>query len=593
MQRYINKIRKTHRIKIMKNKGKNNQTREVLKEMLEYGWDITISIYMLLILAVLPFYFEEGYAHIGTDKAMFFRGTILRIAWVVLPLLVVTLSWKGYMCLQKCRKSTPKDLWLKCREFCRQEFSVTDLFAISYGVCVVLSYCFSRYKSEALWGTSGWYMGLIPQLTVVMAYFLISHCWKGHKWILLTVLPVSAAVFLLGYINRFGIYPIEMAYANPSFISTIGNMNWYCGYLMCVFFGGVCLLWRSDGDAGNVQKAGKTQDTVMRLIGKWAMLTGKRVALWMYVILGFGTLITQGSASGLLGLAAVFAASYFLSARDGKRMRSWWLLMVLLGAAGGITYLLNKTGLVTLNNYSEGVQLLAGNVWILVVTIVSFVVWVAVKYSERKGKYPKKLFVVLGKLAVAACLILLGIYLVITIINTVTEGGFLEMTPLSRNNLFLFSNRWGSSRGATFAAGVVCFREQDLLHKIFGVGPDCMAAYLYADGSEGLIIMVKEAFGNLRLTNAHNEWLTLLVNTGLLGAVSFIGMMVSAIWRYLSVTARCDVKDKIKYVTIVMACGFCLLAYTANNMVSFQQTMSLATISVVLGVGEHYCRKLK
>jgi O-antigen ligase len=120
-----------------------------------------------------------------------------------------------------------------------------------------------------------------------------------------------------------------------------------------------------------------------------------------------------------------------------------------------------------------------------------------------------------------------------------------------------------------------------------------MSAYLYADGSESLLAMVKEAFATRRLTNAHNEWLTLLVNTGLLGAVSFAGMMVSAIWRYLGVTARCDVKDKVKYVTIVMACGFCLLAYTVNNMISFQQTMSLATISVVLGVGEHYCRKLK
>ena len=141
---------------MMEKKRKNNQTAEVVKEFLDYGWDIAISIYMLLILAVLPFYFEEGYAHIGTDKAMFFRGTILRIAWLVLPLLVVTLSWKGVLCLQKCRKSTPKDLWLKCKEYCRREFSVTDIFMAAYGLCVVFSYCFTRYKEEALWGTSGW-----------------------------------------------------------------------------------------------------------------------------------------------------------------------------------------------------------------------------------------------------------------------------------------------------------------------------------------------------------------------------------------------------------------------------------------------------
>lgn len=563
----------------MKKKSKKNQTTEVLQELLDYGWDIAISIYMLLILVVLPFHFEEGYAHIGTDKAMFFREIILRFSWVVLPLLAVTLICKGCILVHKYGRSDSRTIWLKCKEYCRQQFSVTDIFAAAYGLCVVLSYCCSRYKEEALWGTSGWYMGLVPQLTVVLSYFLISHCWKGHKWILFTVFPVSAVVFLLGYINRFGVYPIEMAYANPSFISTIGNINWYCGYLMCVLFGGVCLLWIAAGHVGK-----KNQFIVGLLV--------------TYVTLGFGTLITQGSASGLLGLAAVFAASYFLSVRDSKRMQNWWLLVVLLCTAGSITYLLNKTGLVTLNNYSEGVQLLAGNVWILVVTLVSFAIWMAVKYSERKRKYPKKFFAVLGKLAVAAGLILLGIYLVITIINTATEGSFLEMTTLSVNNLFLFSNRWGSSRGATFTAGVICFREQDLLHKIFGVGPDCMAAYLYADGSENLIAMVKEVFGNLRLTNAHNEWLTLLVNTGLLGAVSFAGMMISAIWRYLGAgrqtveRQRETSSDSLSRV-ITIACGFCLLAYTVNNMISFQQTMSLATISVVLGVGEHYCREMK
>lgn len=553
-----------------------NQIAEVLKEILEYAWDITISIYMMLILVVLPFYFEEGYAHIGTDKAMFFRGTILRFAWVVLPLLAVTLICKAvevwqavkarktvevrqtvraWKAAEPCQAVKPRQAWEKIRAYCRENCSATDYFAAAYGICVVLSYCFSRYKEEALWGTSGWYVGLIPQLTVVLSYFLISRCWKGHKWILFTVFPVSAAVFLLGYLNRFGIYPIEMAYANPSFISTIGNINWYCGYLVSVFFGGVGLLWA---------------------------LAGNKL-LMVYVVLGFGTLITQGSASGLLGLAAVLGVSYLLSAPDGKRMQNWWLLVVLLGAAGSITYLLLKTGLVTINNYSEGVQLLVGNMWVLVVTLVSVVVWVAVTYSVRRGMYPGKLFGMLGKLAVAASLILLGIYLVITIINTVTEGRFLEMTPLSANNLFRFSIRWGSSRGATFAAGAICFREQDLLHKLMGVGPDCMAAYLYGDGSENLIAMVKEAFGDRRLTNAHNEWLTLLVNTGLLGAVSFAGMMVSAIWRYLGVTKRNN--------SIITACGFCLLAYTVNNMVSFQQTMSLATISIVLGVGEHYCRK--
>lgn len=565
---------------------------EILKEIMDYGWDVTISIYMLLILVVLPFYNEEGYAHIGTDKATFFMGTIRRFSWVVLPLLAATLIWKGYLCLQKYRGSAPGERRLKCSMYCRREISVTDIFVAAYGICVMLSYCFSRYKSEALWGTSGWYMGMFPQLALVLSYFLISRCWKGHKWILITMFPVSAAVFLLGYLNRIDIYPIEMAYANPSFVSTIGNINWYCGYMMCVLFGGVCLLWNMIGETRLTQQAANFP------------VNGKKFAvkalLILYIILGFSSLLTQGSASGFLAWMAVMAVAYFLSIRDGQRMQNWWLLMVLFGGAGSCTYLLTKSGLISLNYSEKGIQALTGNEAILILTLVSMIVWATVKYRIHKGTYQPGPCKVVGKLVLAIILSLLGICLVIAIINTVTEGRILKMTPLSDVDFFLLDIRWGSYRGATLAAGVKCFLEQDFLHKLFGVGPDCMSAYLYADSSENLLAMVQEAFSSRRLTNAHNEWLTLLVNTGLLGMVCFVGMMVTAILRYLgvSIISSAQLKEDLNFGchpgignVISLACGFCLLAYTVNNMVSFQQPMNLATVSVVLGIGEHYFRK--
>ena len=41
---------------------------------------------------------------------------------------------------------------------------------------------------------------------------------------------------------------------------------------------------------------------------------------------------------------------------------------------------------------------------------------------------------------------------------------------------------------------------------------------------------------------------------------------------------------------IVCACGFCLLAYTVNNIFSFQQSMSVGTIFVIFGIGEAFLR---
>lgn len=38
-------------------------------------------------------------------------------------------------------------------------------------------------------------------------------------------------------------------------------------------------------------------------------------------------------------------------------------------------------------------------------------------------------------------------------------------------------------------------------------------------------------------------------------------------------------------------CGFCILAYTVNNMVSFEQAMSTPTMFLILGMGEAWLRR--
>ena len=67
-------------------------------------------------------------------------------------------------------------------------------------------------------------------------------------------------------------------------------------------------------------------------------------------------------------------------------------------------------------------------------------------------------------------------------------------------------------------------------------------------------------------TNAHNEWLTILVDIGVLGLVSYAGMLISVIRNFLHAG---------KKSMLVGACGFCVLAYTVNNMFSFQQEMCI------------------
>jgi O-antigen ligase len=172
-------------------------------------------------------------------------------------------------------------------------------------------------------------------------------------------------------------------------------------------------------------------------------------------------------------------------------------------------------------------------------------------------------------------------------LNTLHPGtiGILENNPI-----FTFSPDWGSKRGATWIAGILCFYEQSFLKKLVGIGPDCMAMYIYQGGSTELSTFVNEQFASLRLTNAHNEWITVLVNLGLLGAISFIGIIITSIYRFIKKSL--GGRNGIAY-GILGACGISVMAYTINNMFSFQQMLNGINLFIILGIGENIMREIQ
>lgn len=509
--------------------------------------DAAVCVYILLILAVLPFYYQEGYSHIGTDKSVFFFKAGIWMGKIALPLLVVHLI---LLAVSSWRNKGNAARLLAC---IKANTSVTDLFAATYGIFLLLSYAFSRYKGDALWGAPGWYMGLYRQLILIGSFFYISKCWKPKKWIFYMILPTSAAVFLLEYLNRFSIFPLDMGTHGSGFVSTIGNINWYCGYQVSVLFAGLILLWQ-----GISYKM-------------W-----QRLLLMAYVMLGLASLVTQGSSSGMAALAAVFLVMFCLSVPDCDKMCRFWQEMLLFGGACLMTHGISRLFHRKLNYMEPYIDFLTSREAALFITVVSLAMLALATVNRKRKSHLEDLWRTLERLCIMLAIMLTVGYTAALVVNTLHPGC---LGVLSQSPAFTFSNSWGSNRGATWKAGALCFWEQDLLHKLVGVGPDAMEAYLYNEGSPRLLKIVTGTFGTTKLTNAHNEWLTVLVNTGLLGFASYVGLIVSAITR---LTGRKGGN------LISCACGFCLLGYTVNNMFSFQQSVNTAVIFVVLGMGEAF-----
>ena len=505
--------------------------------------DIVISVYMIVILMVLPLY-NKGYARIGTEKETFFLKTMTYGAKTLLPVFLLWLLFRLVTAVQK--KELPKftewpaGLW--------KNLSVTDRFAVFYGIAVLVSYLFTNYREEALWGTASWRMGMWTQLGAVIVYFMISRMWQWKSWIPALVLPVSAVVFSLGYVNKFGLLPVDPEYVTPSFISTIGNINWYCGYLVTILFGGVYLLWRMEE------------------------MTWKKLLLMAYVTIGFASLATQGSSSGIVTFAVVMFVLFGMSVRDSGRMEVFWQEMTLFSAACLITCVLRRLNIFSRELILEGItDLLTFSIAGIFMTILSGIILYWIHRTRVRRSYPEKmLHRIYCGIAIAVPVMIL-LVLLLTLINTLVGGALTpNITDPNVTKWLTFNVSWGSARGGTWAAGARCFWEADFLHKIFGVGSDCLYAFLSNEGSVGLQTMVNDRFGGNRLTNAHNEWLTTLINLGVLGTTAYAAVFLTALRKY-----------RRNSMAIML-----LFTYGMHSLISFQQVLNTPFFFLLLGVCE-------
>lgn len=549
---------------------------DIVRDLLDVG----VSLYMAALIVILPLYStESGYRSIGTDKSMFFRSVSLTACKVILPLtalylvLLAVRQWRlapgrfsgirtggrdGSMRARGRTDGTRTRSRAEKHGAGERLPSVTDLFALLYLAAVICSYLHTPFKQETEWGdtfygTYSWYLGLLTQLLFLGIYFAVSRLWQRRDWMAALWLPTAAAVALLGYLNRFGVRPLEMQGAGPQFISTIGNINWYCGYIVTVTSAIAYYIWR--GRAGMEKK--------------WL-----RALAVASLGICLATLVTQGSSSGIVALFLLLGVFYLLSMGDGERLQRFFEGCILLSGVCICTWLVRMTWPQAMDYAESTTDLLTLSPFPFLLLGVSLICRYLVCRGRRTGDFKPRIWVVMGATAWAAAGVAAIAYVALLALNTAHPGSIGELSGLGA---FTFDDAWGSNRGITWTVGLTCFLKQDLAGKLVGVGPDAMALYIHSGVDPALKQTVEDYFGRLSLTNAHNEWLTVLINEGLLGAAGYIGLTVTAVFRYLK-AGRED--------ALAGAAGMGILAYTLNNIFSFQQIMSTSVVFLLLGIGE-------
>lgn len=488
-----------------------------------------VTAYLLLLFVVYPFYMKEGYVEIGKVKYSFWIRISLSAAAVLLLFFVI----------QMIRELKERSLHLQA----------TDVSIRVFAGTLFLTFLLAVDRKEALFGTEGWNMGFALYGVLCLLYLMIRLLWRPDKWILYLALFASGVIFLLGILDRFSIYLIPLEIRDPGFLSTLGNINWFTGYLVIFTAVSASLFLLSEEKAMTVFSA-------------------------IITLLGFAAGFGQGSSSVFLFFTGLFLTLLWIASYEKRRMPQ---LIILWGIWCLSAQIIRLMRMLIPDGYQYDTENLCGDFTGGSLTIYLFIVGglllggvsILMKRKEQTGRWIRRGLGLFGGIfAVFVAVVMLYSYF------CVSKG--MELSELY-DRLPWGDDSWGNGRGMTYRAAMMILTQMTPLQKLVGVGQDCFSAYAYSIPQ--VADELWQYFDNERLTNAHNEILTMLVNHGIAGTISYLSIFITYVYK----TGK---QAKNPYsISIAVA----VICYLVHNMVSFANVLNLPFLIILLAMGVKWC----
>lgn len=499
-------------------------------------------LFIIGLSVVLPLYTGGTYRKLGDTKYMMFRN----LAVFCLGVWLTVSIFEGVRRLILCRRRSDGDGAAKQkseravtagRGRIRYRLSTVDVWMLCYGAAVVFSALFSHYGTTAWFGYNEWYMGALSQLLFVGIYFFVSRHYDRKQYSLLLGGAALFTVFALGICHRLGADPIGVMagfdagdWEYSHMLSTIGNINWFCGY---------CSVPLAFSTAAYLESGSAR----------------KRLTAYVISVMGLTLLMIQGSDIGIVLAGVCIFLCLIVGIGDGRIFQKTVALgtgaAFLLSAYGLLVRLLGESAreAIPVDGFCRG---LAGwqGWWLLGAVGTGLYIGLG-RLLFAKGKQHIIRRIALGTVVF---FVLAGV------------GGILFFALRGS-----FEGGWGNGRGALWNLALQGFWQNGIVQKLFGVGPDCFAEYLYAAFSAGAFPEQGSRWAGTVFANAHNEWLNHLVNLGLAGTSCYLGIFISGVRRYRT------------YLPGL----FALILYGTVSMTGFQQVLSTPFLFLALGIAEN------
>ena len=551
-------------------KKKKKNVELTASDVMQFILKILVSAYCCIFFIAMPLFYHNNYYDIGDFKYkmfMYLTVTFLLFAFIVFFLYIV--------CLIKEKKLTAASF----RET-MSSLTVLDMMVLAFGIASVVSFLFSPERTSEYptfflfkggedtsvvnlpWeGYSGWNMGLRSQLMFVAIFFLVSRYFmKSWKNDLLRMMLVSAfLVFLLGVLNRFHVDPLNI-YADLSevyiskFLSTLGQGTWYSSFMVVLLPVGMAFYLFNDNRT-----------------------SVSNILLSCYVAVGGATFVTQNSDSAYPAFAGIILVMFAVSFISNERFLKFLeMMIILLGAMKvvGLFQIIFPWRLTELDSMSLFVSQSPVTL-ILLILLIGFYIFLQKKVNA--GSFNITDYKKVRNIILACTIAFIPLGIIIGVLNT---KGLLPTDALKGVEYLTFNDSWGNNRGFTWRNTVEVMKEPLWRSMaLTGPGPDCYPTVIYA--SEVRAASLYSFWNGEVVICAHNEWLNMLFNEGILGFITYMGIFVSA---FITFAKRAD--------NAIMTAGTAaIIGYFLHNMFCYQQILCTPMIFCVMALCAYAVRE--
>lgn len=353
----------------------------------------------------------------------------------------------------------------------------------------ILSFCISKYKDTAFPGTGGRDYGLVTVICITIMFIAVSTMELNVKRITDVFVVTSVIVALLAVLNSYGVdfigfYDGVRTDLRMLYQTTLGHVD------ICSTFFSMAL-------------------PVAVVKSVWSDSIKQKRVYSVGSLIIYAGMFGGGCDSGYVVMAAM-TILMVICIKDYMRMIHFLILWVLYLWTGFIMMCVNKS--VETARTMDSISLIVSDIRVVLAGSFAAVVLIIIMYKFKSALKP-----VLYAVIIMAAVMFFAGFIYFTFINRKMDIGSLE-------NIFRFSDEWGSRRGYVWRVTVEKFRNNPWYNILFGTGPDTLEPVLTPEYGDEMYRRFSAYYDN-----AHNEYIQYLMTNGIAGLTAYAGLIITCL----------------------------------------------------------------